>query len=37
MGRWITYKADLIISIIVLLFLQFALRILLAFILSIIL
>lgn len=37
MGRRITYKAALIISIIVLLFLQFALRILLAFILSIIL
>lgn len=37
MGRRITYKAALIISIIALLFLQFALRILLAFILSIIL
>lgn len=37
MGRRITYKAALIISIITLLFLQFALRILLAFILSIIL
>lgn len=36
-GRRITYKAALIISIIALLFLQFALRILLAFILSIIL
>ena len=35
-GRRITYKAALIISIIALLFLQFALRILLAFILSII-
>lgn len=37
MGRRITYKAALIISIIALLFLQFVLRILLAFILSIIL
>lgn len=37
MGRRITYKAALIISIIALLFLQFALRILLVFILSIIL
>lgn len=37
MGRRITYKAALIISIIALLFLQFALRILLALILSIIL
>lgn len=37
MGRRITYKAALIISIIALLFLQFALRILLSFILSIIL
>lgn len=37
MGRRITYKAALIISIIALLFLQFALRILLTFILSIIL
>lgn len=37
MGRRITYKSALIISIIALLFLQFALRILLAFILSIIL
>ena len=37
MGRRITYKAALIISIIALLFLQFALRILLAFILSILL
>lgn len=37
MGRRITYKAALTISIIALLFLQFALRILLAFILSIIL
>lgn len=37
MGRHITYKAALIISIIALLFLQFALRILLALILSIIL
>ena len=37
MGRRITYKAALIISIIALLFLQFAFRILLAFILSIIL
>lgn len=37
MGRRITYKTALIISIIALLFLQFALRILLAFILSIIL
>lgn len=37
MGRRITYKAALIISIIALLFLQFALRNLLAFILSIIL
>ena len=37
MGRRITYKAALIISIIALLFLQFTLRILLAFILSIIL
>ena len=37
MGRRITYKAALILSIIALLFLQFALRILLAFILSIIL
>lgn len=37
MGRRITYKAALIISIIALLFLQFALRILLAFILLIIL
>ena len=37
MGRRITYKAALIISIIALLFLQFASRILLAFILSIIL
>lgn len=37
MGRRITYKDALIISIIALLFLQFALRILLAFILSIIL
>ena len=36
-GRRITYKAALIISIIALLFLQFALRILLAFILSMIL
>ena len=36
-GRRITYKAALIISIIALLFLQFALRILLVFILSIIL
>lgn len=37
MGRRITYKAALIISIIALLFLQFALRILLSFILPIIL
>ena len=37
MGRRITYKAALIISIIALLFLQFALRIILSFILSIIL